>query len=94
MITLSEDALALVAAKQSPLCIDIPHAVSACCLEITDCPSVSFGEPRKLDAYDRKTLQNAVVYVPRSFPEDGDFVIRTKSFFGFTRLVLSGWRLM
>jgi len=94
MITISADALALIEEKQSPLFIDIPHTVSGCCFEITDCPSISFGEPKELADYSKQTLQNATVYVPRCFPKDGSHVIRTRNFFGFKRLVLSGWRLI
>lgn len=94
MITISEDALALIAEKQSSLFIDIPHTVSGCCFEVTDCPSIRFGEPRTLSAYTKQTLQNATVYVPSCFPPNGSYVIRAKNFFGFRRLVLSGWRLI
>jgi hypothetical protein len=94
MITLSEDALALIEAKQSPLFIDIPHTVSGCCFEVTDCPSIHFGEPTKLSDYRKQTLQDATVYVPNSFPENGSYRIRVRNFFGFKRLVLSGWRLI
>ena len=94
MITISEDALALIEQKQSPLFIDLPHTVSGCCFEVTDCPSISFGEPKKLADYTKQTLQNATVYVPRCFPNDGSLEIRTRNFFGFKRLVLSGWRLI
>jgi|JFJP01.1.fsa_nt_gi hypothetical protein len=94
MITISDDALALIEEKQSPLFIDIPHTVSGCCFDITDCPSINFGEPRKLSEYTKQTMQSATVYVPSCFPEEGSFVIRTRNFFGFRRLVLSGWRLI
>lgn len=94
MISISDDALALIKEKQSPLFINIPHTVSGCCFEVTDCPSISFGEPKNLSEYTKQTVQNATVYVPGCFPENGDYVIRAKSFFGFKRLVLSGWRLI
>jgi hypothetical protein len=94
MITLSEDALALIEAKESPLFIDIPYAVSGCCFEVTDCPSIHFGEPKNLSGYTKKTIQNVTVYIPGGFPEDGNHVIRARNFFGFKRLVLSGWRLL
>jgi hypothetical protein len=94
MITISEEALALIEEKQSPLFIDIPHAVRGCCFEMTDCPAVRFGEPKQLADYTRQTIQNATVYVPGCFPDDGAYVIRSRSFFGFRRLALSGWRLI
>jgi hypothetical protein len=94
MITISEDALALIEEKQSPLFIDIPHEVRSCCFDMTECPAVRFGEPGRVSDYTRQTIQNATVYVPGCFPENGAFVIRSRSFFGFKRLVLSGWRLI
>lgn len=94
MITLSADALAFVEAAQSPLFIDIPHTVSGCCFEVSDCPAVRLGEPRQLADYTRQTLQQVTVYVPKCFPENGQYLIRVKSLFGFKRLVLSGWRLL
>lgn len=94
MITISEGALALIEEKQSPLFIDIPHTVSGCCFDVTDCPSIRFGEPKKLSEYAKQTMQNSTVYVPNCFPENGSHVIRVKRFFGFKRLVLSGWRLI
>ncbi len=94
MITISEDALAFIEEKQSTLFIDIPHTVSGCCFEVTDCPSIRFGEPKKLSEYRKQSIQSATVYVPSCFPENGTFVIRAKSFLGFKRLVLSGWRLI
>ena len=94
MITLSEDALAFIEKKNSPLYIDIPHTVSGCCFEITDCPSVRFGEPHKLSDYTKQTTQGVTVFVPNCFPSKDSFVIRTRSFFGFQRLAIDGWRLI
>jgi hypothetical protein len=94
MITISEDALALIEEKQSPLFIDVPHEIRGCCFDMTECPAVRFGEPASLSEYARQTVQNATVYVPNGFPENGDFIIRSRNLFGFKRLVLSGWRLI
>ncbi len=94
MITFSEDALTLIEEKQSSLFIDIPHTVSGCCFDVTECPSIRFGEPNILADYSKQTIQGATVYVPSCFPDNGNYLIRSKSFFGFKRLVLSGWRLV
>jgi hypothetical protein len=93
MITLSEDALAFIEKKNSPLVIDMPHTVSGCCFEITDCPSLRFGEPIKHADYTKQTLQGVTVFVPNCFPETSSLVIRMRSFLGFQRLALDGWRL-
>ena len=94
MITISEDALAMIDKKQSPVFIEIPHTVSGCCFEITDCPSLRFGVPSNLARYTKHEIQTCTVYVPNCFPEIGEYVICAKSLFGFKRLVLSGWRLI
>jgi len=94
MITFTEDALALIAAARSPVCIDVPHTVSGCCFDITDCPAVRLGEPPQPNGYTRQTLQGATVHVPHGFPEDGEHVIRVRSSLSRKRLVLSGWRLL
>jgi hypothetical protein len=94
MITLSEDALAFIEMKNSPLVIDIPHTVSGCCFEITDCPSVRFGEPKNLADYTKQTMQGVTVFVPNSFPDNNSLTIRTRSFLGFQRLAIDGWRLL
>lgn len=94
MITLTEDALALIAASRSPVVIDVPHTVSGCCFDITDCPAVRLGEPPQTGGYTRHTLQGATVYVPQGFPDDGEHVIRVRSFLGRKSLVLSGWRML
>lgn len=92
MLTLTAEALALAA--RSPICIDVPHTVSGCCFDITDCPAVRLGEPPRPDQHTRLTLQGATVYVPHGFPDDGEHVIGVRSFLGRKRLVLSGWRML
>lgn len=94
MLTISEDALAVITEKQSPIFIDVPHTVTGCCFEVTDCPSIRFGTPRDFSNYSKREIQACIVYVPNSFPDAGDFVIRTKSLLGFKRLSLTGWRLI
>ncbi len=93
MITLSEDALALIEQKKVPIHIEIPRSVSGCCIEVTDRPSVSFGEPKQRAEYVQQSIQGVTVYVPSCFPEVPHFTIRASSFLGFKRLVLDGWRL-
>ena len=94
MLKFSEDALALVGEKNSPLFIDLPRTISNCCFEITECPAVNFGEPRQLDQYTRKTIQGAVVYVPSCIPDSAPLVIRIRNLFGFKRLVIDGWGIV
>jgi len=93
MITIDPEALTLIAEKKSGIFIDAPRAIGGCCIEITECPSVSFGEPRVQTGYTRQTIQGVTTYVPDCFPEHGDFVIRVGRFLGFRWLRLDGWRL-
>lgn len=94
MISLSEDAVRYAAEKQSPIHIGIPYKVSGCCFDVTECPSVGFGEPRTPADYNRETINGITVFIPNDFPDDKPMVIRTRSLFGFRQLVLDGWKLV
>lgn len=93
MLSFSEDALALAKQKQQPVCIEAPRTVGGCCIEVTDCPSVSFGAPRLLDQYEVQTIQGVQVYVPKCFPQQVSLVIRVRSLLWFRWLALDGWKL-
>ena len=93
MITLSEEAVAFIEKKNLPLLIDMPHTVNGCCFEITDCPSLRFGEPIKHADYTKQTMQGVTVFVPKCLHGTNSLVIRLRSFLGFQRLAIDGWRL-
>ena len=93
MITISDDALTLIEEKKSPIFIDAPQQISGCCIEIVDCPSVSFGVPKILAGYTEQSIQGVTVYVPNGFPLDCPLVIGIKNIFGFKWLAIEGWRL-
>ena len=57
LITFSEDALALVGEKQSPVFIDVPYTLRGCCFDMTECPAVRFGEPVNSSGYVRQDAQ-------------------------------------
>lgn len=94
MLTLSEDAVAFAAEKQAPISIGIPYKVSGCCFDMTECPSVSFGDPGKPADYQQQTIDGVTVFVPNGFPDDKPMTIRTRSFLGFKQLVIDGWKLV
>jgi hypothetical protein len=94
MLTLSEDALALIAERQLPVFIDVPETIEACCLEITTCPSVRFGKPRQIDKHVLTRIQGADVFVPYCFPHTQNLLIRAKKFLGRKYLFIDGWRLV
>ena len=94
MISLSEDAVRYAAEKQSPIHIGIPYKVSGCCFDVTECPSVGFGEPRTPADYSRETINGITVFIPNDFPDDKPMVIKTRSLLGFRQLVIDGWKLV
>ncbi|MBS1158343.1 MAG: hypothetical protein H6R15_762 [Proteobacteria bacterium] len=94
MLSLAEDALALIAERQQPVFIDLPPTIEACCLEITTCPEVRFGTPRNPDQHAPMRIQGVEIFVPQGFPSTPKLLIRTRKFFGRKRLVLAGWKLV
>ncbi|UCV04104.1 hypothetical protein [Dechloromonas denitrificans] len=94
MLTLSEDALALIAERQQPVYIDVPETIEACCLEITTCPAVRFGTPRQTDQHALTRIQGAEVFVPYCFPSRQELLIRAKTFWGRHYLFIDGWKLV
>jgi hypothetical protein len=94
MLTISEDALALIATKKSPLLIGVPHAVRSCCFDMTECPSVGFGEPPNGTGYTKQTIQGVEVYVPDVIADNDALVVRVRNVLGFKQLVIDGWALI
>lgn len=94
MLTLSEDALALIAERKQPVLIDMPQSIEGCCLEITPCPSVRFGTPRNRSGYTLREIRNTQVFVPDSLPNTRPLTIRTRNLLGLRLLVLDGWRIV
>lgn len=94
MLTLSDDVLALIAARRQPVLIDVPQCVEGCCLEITPCPSVRFGTPRTHDQHTLVRIQGADVFVPHDLPRTQPLAIRLRTFLGLKFLFLDGWKLV
>ncbi len=94
MLALSDDAAAFAAEKRSPIRIDAPYLISNCCFEVTDCPPVALGAPRKPEDYERLTISGITVYIPKNFPEEHALTIRLRNLLGFRQLVLDGWKLI
>lgn len=94
MLSIAEDALALIAKKRSPITVSIPPSISGCCIEVTEAPSVSFGEPQQLAEYTMQSIQGVIVYVPRCLNLNHPLTIRSKGIFGFEWLYIDGWRLV
>lgn len=94
MLSLSDDALALVAERQQPVFIDVPETIEGCCLEITICPAVRFGTPRNTEKHALMRIQGVDIFVPHCFPRTQSLLIRAKKFFGRKYLFIEGWRLV
>ncbi|KAF7597991.1 MAG: hypothetical protein CGU28_15390 [Candidatus Dactylopiibacterium carminicum] len=93
MLTLTDDALAFIAERRQPIFIDAPQTIESCCLEITPCPGVRFGRPRRPDQHTLREIQGVEVFVPHRFPATQPLAIRTRRFLGRKFLFLDGWRL-
>lgn len=94
MLTLSEDALELIAERQQSVFIDVPETIQACCLEVPPCPTVRFGKPRMPDKHTLQQIQGADVFVPHRFPSLPNLSIRSKHFLGRKYLFIDGWKLV
>jgi hypothetical protein len=94
MLTLSEDALELIAERQQSVFIDVPQTIQACCLEITPCPTVRFGKPRSPDQHTLRQIQGVDVFVPHGLPCLLNLSIRAKHFLGRKYLFIDGWKLV
>lgn len=94
MLTLSKDALELIAERQQSIFIDNPETIEGCCLEITPCPAVRFGKPRHAAKHTLQQIQGADVFVPHRFPHLPDLLIRSKHFLGRKYLFIDGWKLV
>lgn len=94
MLTLSDDALELIAERRQPVFIDVPETIEGCCLEITTCPAVRFGMPRMIDKHVLESIQGTDVFVPHCFPRTQNLLIRAKQFLGWKYLSIDGWKLV
>ena len=92
MLSLSAETIDLANQKQSTILIDPPYKVSGCCFDMTECPAVSFGEPRSPAEYTQQTISGVTVFVPNEFPDDPPMMIKTRSLLGFRQLVIDGWK--
>jgi hypothetical protein len=92
MLTITPEALAIIRKQKQPVFLDMPKLITNCCFNLQECPSVRFGEPRKLSDYEQRTIQDVTVFAPHSLP-DIPLTITVGSFLGIKRLVLEGWCL-
>ncbi len=94
MLTIDDSALAINQEKNQPLSIDPVREFSGCCISVTESPGVHFGLPKiDADKYAPHSVQGVTVYVPDSFPMEGNYVIKLRRLFGFKQLFIDGWKL-
>jgi hypothetical protein len=92
LIEFSEEALAYVAERKSPVVIDLPYEVSGCCFAVAEPPSVRLGEPKDMAGYVRQDFPGVTLYVPRCLSDAHALCIRVRRFLGFRGLVVDGWK--
>jgi len=92
MLQISDDAVALVREKNTPIFIDRAQNVEACCFELSFPPAVRFGRPKRPTGYLSRVIQGVEVHIPSCFPLSRPLTIRVSQFLGLKRLVIAGWR--
>ena len=91
MLTITPDALVLIRKQGKPIFLELPKIIINCCFDLQECPSVRSGEPLNAADYEKKTIQDVTVFVPRRLPEM-PLTIDVSSFLGIRRLIVEGWR--
>lgn len=93
MLTISDEALAMIEQKNKPVFLDMPKTITSCCFDFQECPTVRFGVPVNVSCYDKATIRDVPVYIPHRLPEN-PLEIVVASFLGIKRLVIKGWQLI
>jgi hypothetical protein len=91
MLTITPEALELIQRQVKPIFLELPKLISSCCFDFQEGPSVRAGEPRDLQDYEKRIIQNVTVFVPCRLPKI-PLTIDVRSFFGIKSLVVDGWR--
>jgi len=94
MISITDEALGVIRKRARPVYLELPKAVSGCCFQIQEAPSVRFGQPREPSTYRERTIQGVSLLVPIGLPEDPPLTLAVSRFLGISRLVVDGWRLV
>lgn len=93
MITINDEAAALILDKNDTIYLDMPKTITSCCFDFQDCPTVRLGTPADPLLYDRWVVRNINVFVPHRMP-DMPIEIAVRSFLGIRSLVIKGWKLI
>lgn len=91
MLKITPEALSIIQNQGKPIFLELPKLIRNCCFDLQECPSVRVGEPRNAAGYEKRTVQDVTVYLPRHLP-DFPLTIAVSSFLGRKRLVVDGWR--
>jgi hypothetical protein len=93
MLTITQDALAMIHKHNKPIYLNMPKLITNCCFDLQECPTIHFGKPHDPSKYNERTIQDITVLVPHGLPKTIPLTITVSSFLGFKRLVLEGWCL-
>jgi hypothetical protein len=91
MLTLSREAAEIIRRQGKSVFLDMPKAITGCCFDLQECPTVRFGTPRDPEAYLSLDIDGIPVFVPRVIA-DINLSIEVASFLGCKRLIVEGWR--
>ena len=91
MLKMTPEAKEYIISKNTSYYIDVPPEVG-CCFHVVDTPALRPGEPRNPEEFNRVCFDEAVIFVPRRFP-DHELIISITKFLGMKKLVLEGWHL-
>lgn len=94
MITITQEALAIIRKHKKPVFLEMPKLITNCCVDLQECPSVRLGTPHDSAKYQEKTIEDITLLVPHGLPEGMPLTITVSKFLGFKRLVLEGWCLI
>ncbi len=91
MLTITPEALELIQQQDKAVFLELPKLITSCCFDFQECPSVRRGEPLDTRNYERRVIQDVIVFVPERLPEI-PLVIDVRTFFGIKSLIVEGWR--
>jgi hypothetical protein len=91
MLTISPEAAEIIRQQGKTVFLDLPRAITSCCFDFRECPTVRLGNPHNPDAYSVLDIDGVTVFVPHVII-DIDLSIEVASFLGFKRLIIEGWR--
>jgi hypothetical protein len=91
MVNISPEAVEIIRKQGNTVFLDLPKAITSCCFDLQECPTVRLGAPPNPDAYSITDTDGITVFLPRIIAGI-ELSIEVSSFLGFKRLIVEGWR--